>query len=83
MPKEFTLTISDDHADSKLAGKEAQFTVTVSEVKEQKLPELDDEFAKGVADGYDSLADLRGVCPEGPERRGSEGPRNAISRSRP
>lgn len=59
VPKEFTLTISDDHADSKLAGKEAQFTVTVSEVKEQKLPELDDEFAKGVADGYDSLADLR------------------------
>ena len=58
-PKEFELKISDDHADARLAGKEALFQVTVSEVKERKLPALDDEFAKGVGDGYESLAALR------------------------
>jgi trigger factor len=57
--KEFTLTISEDHADSRIAGKEAVFNVTISEIKEQNLPELDDEFAKGLPEGYESLAALR------------------------
>ena len=61
VPKEFKLKISDDHADARLAGKEALFQVTVSEVKERELPALDDEFAKGVGDGYESLAALREV----------------------
>lgn len=38
-------------------GKEAEFTVTVNEVKEKKLPELDEEFLKQV--GYQNLEDLR------------------------
>ena len=58
-PKEFTLTIPEDYSDQTIAGNEAHFSVTVSEVKEQVLPELDDEFAKGVGDGYDSLEALR------------------------
>ena len=58
-PKEFTLTISEDHADSEIAGKEAVFNVTVSEIKEQHLPELDDEFAKSLDNDYDSLEALR------------------------
>ena len=58
-PKEFTLTISEDHSDSEIAGKEAVFNVTVSEIKEQHLPELDDEFAKSLDNGYDSLEALR------------------------
>jgi trigger factor len=38
-----------------LAGKDATFKVTVKEVKEKQLPELDDEFAKDVSefDTYD------------------------------
>ena len=56
---EFTLEIADDHPDTTVAGKEARFEVTVSEVKERELPELDDEFAKGVRDGYDSFDALR------------------------
>jgi trigger factor len=57
--KEFTLTVSEDHADSRIAGKEAVFNVTISEVKEQNLPELDDEFAKSLPEGYESLEALR------------------------
>lgn len=41
-----------------LAGKPAQFEVTVHEVKAKQLPELDDDFATE-AGGFDSLAELR------------------------
>ncbi len=41
-----------------LGGKEAQFDVTVNEVKAKRLPELDDEFAAEAA-GLDTLAELR------------------------
>ncbi|MCL0099507.1 trigger factor [Dehalococcoidia bacterium] len=58
-PKTFTLAITDDHPDKSVAGKEAQFDVTVSEIKERELPELDDDFAKGFREGYDSLKAMR------------------------
>jgi trigger factor len=57
--KEFILDIPEDNTDARLAGKEVHFTVTVKEVKERDLPELDDEFAKGAGDGHDSFAALR------------------------
>jgi trigger factor len=41
----------------KLAGQEVEFTVTAQELKEKKLPALDDEFAKQM--GYETLVDLR------------------------
>ncbi len=56
--KEFTLTVPDDYRDPAIAGKECRFEVKVLEVKEFRLPDLDDEFAKGVGEGYDSLDDL-------------------------
>ena len=57
--KEFTLPVPDDYADRKLAGGECLFQVVVHQVKEKRLAELNDEFAKGVADGYDTLEALR------------------------
>ena len=39
-----------------LAGKDATFKVTVNEVKEKILPELDDEFAKDVSE-FDTMAE--------------------------
>jgi trigger factor len=41
-----------------LAGRPAQFEVTVHEVKAKKLPELDDDFASE-AGGFDSIDELR------------------------
>jgi trigger factor len=46
--REFTLSFPADHEDQQLAGKDYGFKVTVSEIKEKKLPELDDEFAKSL-----------------------------------
>ncbi len=62
-PKSFSLTLPDDYrndaGDATLAGKEARFAVTVREIKERTVPQLDDEFAKGVGQGFDDLEALR------------------------
>ncbi|HLB27126.1 MAG TPA: trigger factor [Dehalococcoidia bacterium] len=42
-----------------LSGKTGTFTVVVKEVKEEKLPALDDEFARQVGEGFASLQALR------------------------
>jgi trigger factor len=52
------LTFPDDYPADQLAGKDASFAVEVKEVKEKRLPELDDDFAVE-AGGYDSLDELR------------------------
>src|SRR5947209_15531595 len=41
-----------------LGGKQAEFEVTVTEIKTKRLPELDDEFASEAA-GLDTLQELR------------------------
>ncbi len=62
-PKKFKLALPDDYQPAidgeSVAGKEAMFTATVSEIKERRIPYLDDEFAKGVGEGFDDLAALR------------------------
>ena len=57
--KEFTLTVPDDHSQTEYAGQECLFRVNVLSIKEKRLPDLDDEFAKGIRDGYESLEALR------------------------
>jgi trigger factor len=52
------LAFPDDYPAEQLAGKDASFAVQVKEVKEKRLPELDDDFAVE-AGGYDSLDELR------------------------
>ncbi len=46
--KEFKLPLPADYAQAELAGKEASFKIKINEVKQLKLPELDDEFAAAV-----------------------------------
>jgi trigger factor len=53
-----TLTFPEDYGADELAGKEAEFAVTVKEVKRKDLPALDDDFASDAA-GFDTLAELR------------------------
>lgn len=57
--KEFTLSFPDDYELNQFAGKECQFKVLVSEIKEKILPELDDEFAKSLGQGFETLESLR------------------------
>jgi len=55
--KVFTLSIPKDHRVEKFSGKECLCKASVSEVKEQELPELGDELAQSM--GHDSLVSLR------------------------
>ena len=56
--KSFTITIPEDYPREQFAGKECAFELTILSIKEKNLPDLDDEFAKGIGDGYDTLEDL-------------------------
>jgi trigger factor len=56
--KTIDVTFPEDYQAEHLAGKEAQFELTVKEVKVKELPELDDEFASDSA-GFDTLEELR------------------------
>ena len=53
------VTFPEDYHAKELAGKEANFAVTIHEVKEKQLPEMDDEFAKDVDEEVDTLAELK------------------------
>jgi len=46
--REFKLQFPSDYPRSELAGKEALFKVRVTEIKQERLPELDNEFASEV-----------------------------------
>jgi trigger factor len=48
----------EDHRPAELAGKQGAFHVTVKEVREKRLPELDDEFAAEASE-FDTLEELR------------------------
>jgi trigger factor len=52
------VTFPDDYPAEQLAGQDASFAVEVKEIKEKRLPELDDDFAVE-AGGFDSLDELR------------------------
>ncbi len=57
--KEFQLPFPPDYRVKDLAGKECLFKVKVNETKEKKLPELNDEFAKSLGEGLETLEALR------------------------
>jgi trigger factor len=52
------VTFPDDHQPEELAGKTASFAVTVKEVREKNLPELDNEFASEASE-FETLEELR------------------------
>jgi trigger factor len=52
-----TVTFPDDYGSTELAGQDAEFAVTVREVKAKQLPDLDDELAEEA--GFDTLDELR------------------------
>jgi trigger factor len=56
--KDVAAKFPEPYSNEDLAGKDAVFTITVHEIKEPELPELDDELAKRVSRS-ENLADLR------------------------
>jgi len=59
LEKEFTIAVPEDFAAKKVAGKSCYFKAKVTEIKEQKLPEVNDEFAKSIGDGCDTMEAMR------------------------
>jgi len=58
--KSFSTTIPADYANSKLAGKQADYAITLHKVEEKQVPELDDALAEKVSNGEQkTLEDLR------------------------
>ncbi len=55
---EVNVTFPEDYHAEELKGKPALFKVTIKEIKENQLPELDDEFAEEVS-AYDTFAEYK------------------------
>jgi trigger factor len=59
--KNFTAKYPEDYPDPKLSGKTYDYSVEVQGIKEKKLPELNDEFAKdtaGESGGFSTLEEM-------------------------
>jgi trigger factor len=60
--KAINVKFPEDYQENKFAGKDVIFTVTIKDIKEKKLPEIDENFIKNF-DKYNSLDDLKNdVC---------------------
>ncbi len=57
--KEFTVSYPDDFTSPVLAGKTVHYKAKITSVGRVELPELDDEWAKSLDEGYESISDLR------------------------
>ena len=57
--KEFQLKFPEDYAQKELAGKEVSFKVSILEIKEENLPEVNDEFATQVDAEIENVEKLR------------------------
>lgn len=57
--KDVEVTFPEEYGAEELAGQDVVFKVVVHEVKEKRVPELDDEFAKDVDDEVETLDELK------------------------
>ena len=57
--KEFEKKYPQDYSEAHLAGKTVKFKVSLTALKEKKLPNLDDELAQDVDEKYNTLEDLK------------------------
>jgi trigger factor len=57
--KEFTVSYPEDFSSAALAGKTVNYKASIKSVGKMETPELNDEWAKSLDEGYESLSDLR------------------------
>ncbi len=57
--KEIPVQFPEDYFSKALAGQNLTFKVKLNEIREEILPDLDDEFAKSISDRFDSLESLK------------------------
>ena len=70
--KEFQLHIPEDFPKKEVADKQAIFKIKVNEIKQEKLPELNDDFARGVDEGFESMDKLREFISDGLKKTAEE-----------
>lgn len=58
MEKEIAVTFPEDYHEQEFAGKEALFKVTLKEIKQKQLPDLDDDFVKEISD-FETLPEFK------------------------
>jgi trigger factor len=56
--KEVEVSFPEDYPQAELAGKPSVFSITLKELKEKELPDIDDDFAEEVSD-FETLEALR------------------------
>ncbi len=54
----FTIQYKNDHENKKLAGQKIEYDLKIESIKEKKLPDINDDFAKDLGD-YKNLKDLK------------------------
>jgi trigger factor len=57
--KEFTVAYPEDFSSPALAGKTVHYKAKIKSVGRTETPEMNDEWAKSLDEGYESIADLR------------------------
>jgi len=67
--KDFKKKFADDFFDPTLAGKERKVSITLSSLKEKKLPDLDDDLAQDVDEKFKTLDDLKNSIKERMEKQ--------------
>lgn len=73
--KDVNVTFPEEYGEKSLAGKDAVFHCKIHEIKEEQVPELDDEFAKDVSE-FDTLEELKAKTKEDLEKAREEQYRN-------
>jgi trigger factor len=76
--KGFNITFPEDYRVEELRGKQAHFEVTLLDVRERLLPEVDDEFARSVGDAAD-VNELRAEIRDALEKRAVDEARHAFA----
>ncbi|MBI2958025.1 MAG: trigger factor [Chloroflexi bacterium] len=67
--REFSLVFPKEHPAGEFRGQACDFKVTVTEVKEQELPELDDAFAKSLGMNVETVEALKDKVKSDLQRR--------------
>ena len=75
--KDVKVTFPEEYHVSDLAGKEAVFKCKVHEIKEEELPEINDEFVKDISE-FDTLDELKADVKERLEKEAEAKDENAM-----
>ena len=62
--KEVEVTFPDDYYKEELVGQKVVFKVKLNEIREEILPEVNDDFAKSISDKYENLDTLKNAIRE-------------------